>query len=351
MMDNNNNPLISVIMPVYNGERFLRQAIDSILSQTYRNFELLIINDGSTDATESIIQSFKDKRIRYVKNEHNLKLIKTLNKGVSLATGKFIARMDADDIAHPLLFEKQIETFLQDKSIDIVNISTYELCENGAKYRKSSRVVNFLSDTLIYVEVFENQITHPGIMVRADLMKKYGYKDDGSVVNFEDVDLWIRMLFDGHKCVTLTQRLLFYRINNKSVTRTIGNKRNILRVGYLQNVLHDKFGLETKSDTLYYLYGEVKNSVCCPSDIVDMLKLISRKIDNDNVRKQFETWAKMRLLIVSIQIMKSYPVLYKLKVLKFILLHLDIACSSAFFKFLRFKLTNKWMTYESINVG
>ena len=100
-------PLISVIMPVYNGERFLRQAVDSILSQTFKDFELIIINDGSSDSTEDIILSYKDKRIRYVKNEKNLRLIKTLNKGLELASGQFVSRMDADDVAHPLLFEKQ----------------------------------------------------------------------------------------------------------------------------------------------------------------------------------------------------------------------------------------------------
>ena len=102
-------PLISVILPAYNAERFLEEAIDSILAQTYKNFELIVLNDGSTDRTEEIILSYNDPRIRYIKNESNLKLIKTLNKGIALARGKYIARMDADDISLPTRFEKEIE--------------------------------------------------------------------------------------------------------------------------------------------------------------------------------------------------------------------------------------------------
>ena len=92
-------------MPAYNAARFLRVAIDSILCQTFTDFELIIINDGSTDNTEEIIRSYTDPRIVYIKNEINLKLIKTLNKGIDAAKGEFIARMDSDDQARPTLFE------------------------------------------------------------------------------------------------------------------------------------------------------------------------------------------------------------------------------------------------------
>ena len=106
-----NEPLISVILPVYNVERYVAAAIQSVLNQTYRNFELIILNDASTDGSKEIIFSFTDSRIRYVENERNLMLIKTLNKGVGLAKGKYIARMDADDICHSSRFQMQIDSF------------------------------------------------------------------------------------------------------------------------------------------------------------------------------------------------------------------------------------------------
>ena len=105
------NPLVSILMPVYNSEKYLREAIKSILNQTFTNFELIIINDGSTDNSLKIIKSFKDNRIKIIKNKGNLGLIKTLNKGIDLAQGKYIARMDADDIAMPKRLEKQIAFF------------------------------------------------------------------------------------------------------------------------------------------------------------------------------------------------------------------------------------------------
>lgn len=350
-MKENNMPLISVIMPVYNGERFLRQAVDSILNQTFHDFELIIINDGSTDSTEDIILSYTDKRIRYVKNEKNLRLIKTLNKGLGLASGQFVSRMDADDVAHPLLFEKQIEVFYRDKSVDIVNISTYELCEDGTKFRKTNKVLNYQSETLKYVEIFENQITHPGIMVKADKIKHYQYKDDGSVVNFEDVDLWIRMLCDGCKCVTLEDRLLFYRINNSSITRTVGSKRNMLRTKYLAQLLDDKFGIKVSESVLYYLYGDVQDGVCKPYEILKMIKGLEQTMRGDAyVVKQFRSWFHLRMVVVSLQIVKKYKLASKITAWSFLLTHCNYVFEKSFLNYIKMKLNNKWLPYESFNV-
>lgn len=113
--------LVSVILPAYNAERFLKESIDSILAQTYRNFELIVLNDGSTDRTEEIVLSYSDPRIRYVKNEQNLKLIKTLNKGIDLAKGEYIARMDADDVSLPTRFEEEVYKFEEDPTLGIVS--------------------------------------------------------------------------------------------------------------------------------------------------------------------------------------------------------------------------------------
>jgi len=102
----NHQPLISVIMPVFNGEKYLSLAIESILEQTFTDFEFIIINDGSTDDSEKIILSYQDRRIRYIKNKENLNIGRTLNKGIDLAKGKYIARMDCDDISLPNRFER-----------------------------------------------------------------------------------------------------------------------------------------------------------------------------------------------------------------------------------------------------
>ena len=130
--------MISVILPAYNAEKFLREAIDSILGQTYKNFELIVLNDGSTDRTEDIILAYDDPRIRYVKNEKNLKLIKTLNKGIDLAKGEYIARMDADDISLPRRFEIEVNYLQEHSDIDVVSCFPYNMSMNGVVLGKSS---------------------------------------------------------------------------------------------------------------------------------------------------------------------------------------------------------------------
>lgn len=121
---------VTVLMAAYNAERFLPAAIDSILNQSFSEFELLIINDGSTDASGDIISSYRDDRIRCVTNEKNLNLCLSLAKGVMLARGDFIARMDADDIAHPTRLEKQLTAMWAQPDLDLLGTNVRWIDEN-----------------------------------------------------------------------------------------------------------------------------------------------------------------------------------------------------------------------------
>ena len=168
-------------MPAYNASRFLRVAIDSILCQTFTDFELIIINDGSTDNTEEIIRSYTDPRIVYIKNEINLKLIKTLNKGIDAAKGEFIARMDSDDQARPTLLETELAEFKKHPEAGIVNTLTWHMNEDGSSLRKNRKIIRLSSQAMPIICSFNNMISHPGVMVRSELMKKYHYKDDEKV--------------------------------------------------------------------------------------------------------------------------------------------------------------------------
>lgn len=159
-------PLVSVILPAFNAEMFLRESISSILNQSLKNIELIIINDGSTDSTEDIIKSFSDNRIVYLKNTINLGIIKTLNKGIDNAKGKYIARMDADDISMPNRLKRQIEVLENDESIDIVNIKAYILNDSGTFYTKNKGSFAASSNTMRYLQYLRNMIMHPGVMVK-----------------------------------------------------------------------------------------------------------------------------------------------------------------------------------------
>lgn len=210
-----NHPTVSVLMPVYNGEKFLREAIDSILNQTYQDFEFIIINDGSTDSTEEIILSYDDARIVYVKNEVNLRLIKTLNKGIDIAKGKYIARMDADDVSLPNRLEEQVKAFLVDSDIDILQPRSILLDEKG----KVGHLYLFSvgAEAIRYIIPFTNLVTHPAIMIKADILKSYKYRDEEIALHIEDWDLWMRLLNDGYSIQTIEKPLFLYRLTSTSI--------------------------------------------------------------------------------------------------------------------------------------
>lgn len=245
-------------MPVYNGEKFLRPAIGSILNQTYKNFELIIINDGSTDTTENIILSYNDERIKYVKNEYNLKLIKTLNKGIDIAKGKYISRMDADDIALPTLFEEEVKAFEQYSDVGMINTLTFHLSEDGKHIRKNRLIINFQSNILPLINGFQNMISHPGVMVKSELMKKYRYRDSPQVLHLEDYDLWLRFFKDGIICHTLDKRLLYYRIVSTSINALYENEREYRRrtilAEYLKTTYNYQVPTSFKTQSLHNIH-------------------------------------------------------------------------------------------------
>ena len=123
--------LVTIIMPVYNAELYLRDAIESVLAQSYKKFIFMIINDGSTDQSETIILEYKDERIQYISNEENLGIVKTLNKGIALSHTKYISRMDADDICDPKRLERQISVMEKDSQITLLGTWAELIDEKG----------------------------------------------------------------------------------------------------------------------------------------------------------------------------------------------------------------------------
>lgn len=207
-----NKPMVTVLMSVYNGEKFLKEAIESILNQTFTDFEFLIINDGSTDKSVEIIESYKDSRIRLINNEKNLKLIASLNKGVSLARGKYIARMDCDDVSMPERLEKEVN-FLESNT-DHGLVGTYYTVIDGEG--KEQRNVSYpSSNDLIKLFLSLNcPLAHGSIMGRAELFKQnqYGSKESYAV---EDYELWTRMAKET-KIHNIPEYLFKYRIYGES---------------------------------------------------------------------------------------------------------------------------------------
>lgn len=208
-------PKVTVLMPVYNGEQFLREAIDSILNQTFTDFEFMIINDASTDDSVEIVESYKDRRINLIHNETNIGLIATLNKGLALACGEYIARMDADDKSLPERLAKQVK-FL-DAEPDIAVVGTGIQMIDGSGHKIGPHILFPESHNLIRWRLcFSSPIVHPTVMLRkAEVLKVGGYRPEAQQA--EDYDLWERL---SHICKLLNMRevLLLLRKHQMNVS-------------------------------------------------------------------------------------------------------------------------------------
>jgi glycosyltransferase involved in cell wall biosynthesis len=196
---------VSVIMSAFNAEKYIGEAIGSILAQTYPSFECIIINDGSTDTTEEIIKSFSDNRLVYIKNNNNLGLIESLNKGILLAKGNYIARMDADDIALPERLQEQVALFDQKKDAMVVGSDYYLLTGNKLKYVRNENDSTYLKTTLLFSTCF----AHPTVMIK-NVFKAQGILYDTSSLHAEDYKLWTELALLG-EFYNVNKPLLKYR--------------------------------------------------------------------------------------------------------------------------------------------
>ncbi len=228
-------PLISVVMSVYNGASYLKEAIESVLNQTYPHFEFLIINDGSIDQSLEIIQSFKDDRIRLLDNEVNKGLIYSLNRGLDEAKGKYIARMDADDISLPHRFEKQVSFLERHSNVGVLGSDYISFSEDASQYivaiHNSAEIKSFL--------LFSATICHPTLMLRKSIIDQHHFRYSETTKHVEDFDLWTRM--SVHKSFSnLNEALLKYRDHANLVSHTFSEiqKQNgkLVRQRYLGDI-------------------------------------------------------------------------------------------------------------------
>lgn len=204
-------PLVSIIMAVYNGEKYVKETIDSILRQSYDNFELILIDDCSTDSTLDILQSYTDSRIKVYHNEVNRKLAASLNIGIKKASGKYIARMDADDLFEKNRLQLQVKYMETHPETDVLG-GNYKAFD-GAKY-KSDYPQNH--DAIKTGLMFENTVCHPAVMFRKDAIHTWY---DESFAASQDYDLWTRLI-DNHTFHNLKNILMRYRVHQGQTVKT-----------------------------------------------------------------------------------------------------------------------------------
>ncbi len=265
-------PLVSIIMAVYNGELFLNQAIDSILTQTFDDFEFIIINDGSTDASASILQNYaiRDARIQVYDQPHNMGLVAALNRGCNLATGRYIARMDADDISFPERLKKQVAYLEANPHVGILGTWAQVIDERSIKVDEMRLpIIPILAKWDLS---FFNIIVHPSVMMRKSVVQELGYYQNWPS---EDYELWARSL-TVTDITNLPEYLFCYRRYGKNLsinskTATIDRANQIMRDIILQPLLSRNLELKMV-EHLRIFVGD--NSFLTSQEIIAVSNLI-----------------------------------------------------------------------------
>lgn len=212
------NPYVSVVMPVFNVEQYVKGAIESILNQSYKNFEFIIVDDCSTDSTVDVMARFKkkDKRIVLIRNRKNEGVTKSLNKALKIAKGKYIIRMDADDWSYPDRFESQIK-LMEDHPEVVVSGSNIEVCNSQLQTRYVRKYHQ--SDSTIRKHLFRySPFAHPATIWRAEVLKSERYNEKIRIC--QDYELYFRVGTKG-KFMNLNKTLLKLRMHDKSVSTTM----------------------------------------------------------------------------------------------------------------------------------
>lgn len=208
-------PKITVLMPVYNGAKYLDLAIRSILEQTFKDFEFLIIDDGSTDNSVEIVRGYDDSRIRLILNERNLGLPATLNAGLDIAKGEYIARMDCDDISHPRRFEKQVEFMDNNPGISICGTWMKTIGDKTGIIIQTPKTNEEIKCSLL----FGSGLAHPTVFIRKKIFYEQGLRYSLEYPDCEDTELWFRAL-KHLQAASLQQILYYYRIHLMQTCRS-----------------------------------------------------------------------------------------------------------------------------------
>jgi len=211
-------PMVSVVMPVHNGRKYLGSAIESILAQTWRDFEMISVDDGSTDGSASILKDYQqqDGRVVIITHPQNLGIVSALNHGLKAARGKYIARMDADDISLPERFEQQVEFLESHPQVGVVGTEAIFIDDQDRKITRMSHPHDDLS--IRWTSLLANVFFHPTVMIRRAVLVEYDleYRADFQSLG-QDYELWLRLL-EHCQAANLKQPLLYYRVHPESIS-------------------------------------------------------------------------------------------------------------------------------------
>lgn len=281
-LDQNKNPLVSISMPAYNAEGYIGEAIESILSQTYTNFELIIVDDGSTDGTREVINQYDDPRIVKIFSDKNRSLITTRNHIASIAKGKYLALLDADDRALPDRLQLQVE-FLESGGADLCGADHWTLNQGNGKL-KPSKQRHTDADIRALLTVC-SPLCNPAVMGKLEIFQKLPYKN--THLHAEDYSLWTEISLAGYRFANIRKKLLVYR---QHPTQT--------SINHMQAAKHVFRAAQSR-----YLEGLGISPVYLPRPLqlkerlifgVQFLRIINQKIANISFGANCELYARFQ---------------------------------------------------------
>ena len=307
------NLLVSVVMSVYNSEKYLSEAIESILNQIYTNFEFIIVNDGSTDSSLDIIQEYmaKDERIVLISRE-NKGLPYSLNEGIEIAKGEYIARMDADDISLPTRFEEQVRFMEENIEIGICGIWAEVFGENVKNsILKQPPTHEEMKIRLLFSVCF----AHPTVMMRKEILVKHKLKYNLDYVNAQDYELWSK-ISEFTRMANIPKVLLKYRVSENSITTITDTQKVGLRYKLLIDVFKKyiyKLGIENteQENRLHFIIGLNERIAKEDIDFNFLHKYLTKLIEANKTAKVFHQkylekyLAKKFLIVVYYKIKKK----------------------------------------------
>ncbi|WP_298302676.1 glycosyltransferase family A protein [Flavobacterium sp.] len=295
-MNNATLPEISVVMPVYNAEKYLNEAIDSVLNQTYSNFELIILNDKSTDSSKAIIESYlaKDSRIVFINKETNVGPANLRNEGFDLARGTYIALLDADDIAKPTRFEKQIAVLKNNSEIGICGtwFTTFGDKEKSKVIQHPEMhnqiKVNFLIDCTI---------GNSTAFFRKEILGDIRY--DKEYVPVEDYHLWSRLIVKTQFYI-IQESLVDYRIHDSNISQTkidnVKRSNRRIKIGLLK-----QFGIEENNPKINIFIHLIEGQKCLDFKEIKLAsECYNHLINQNNILGNFDTVLLEKMLQKSI---------------------------------------------------
>lgn len=230
-------PAITVLMPAYNSAPYIGAAVASILEQTFQDFEFLIIDDGSTDATAALVEAVPDRRITLVRNPKNLGVVATLNRGIELARGRYIARMDADDFSFPRRFEWQFQLMEQSPQVVACSGWSVDVCP-GACNKHNFREADH--ETLLGRMFVEPPLSHPSSFIRTSTLRDTGIRYDERYTHCEDYRLWFDLSKVG-RLSNVQKMVLRYRVLETSISQCHGGEQAATARQLRREIINDFF--------------------------------------------------------------------------------------------------------------